>query len=376
MVERDRNTHPRRQASDVGTAGGAGARGQGPVESESRLHTDVLGKLLWTEELEEAEEPVGVVLEGCRAQEQDVATQARNRRDRAPGRLAGVVGRAAKPLCFVHHQEIDSRFHRLIGQLRPLRQHLQRDDGTTMHVERVEVVAEVARHIGEALRIEQREDLVVLAPQLAQPLDRQRIRRDDEAPFDSSGVHEPIQDQRRLDGLPEADLVGEQPADRVAGARPLRDMELVREQPDASPEEGAQAVGFAKAQELEDIEAGHEILDLVEIAKGQAFEQGAFELDRPHFVGRRGVPVGELQCPIREARRDRRDLQCGGEPDWPAGAQIDGNQRISVGCQPKRRSRAPELDDERATIERRHASDPQLGVETMGEVVPGCPGAD
>ena len=166
--------------------------------------------------------------------------------------------------------------------------------------------AEVARHVGEALRIEEREDLVVLAPELAQPLDGQGIRRDDEAAFDFSGVHEPIQDQRRLDGLPEADLVGEQPAHRVAGARPLRDVELVREEPDASPEEGAQAVGFAKAQEVQDIEAGHEILDLVEIAQGEAFEEGAFELEGPQFVGRRGVPVREPQRPIREARRDRR----------------------------------------------------------------------
>ena len=121
-------------------------------------------------------------------------------------------------------------------------------DGAAMHVERVEVGAEVARHVGEARRIEEREDLVVLPPELAQPLDGQRVGRDDQAAFDLPGVHEPIQDQRRLDGLAEADLVGEQPAHRIAGARPLRDVELVREEADAPAEEGAEAVGFAKRQ--------------------------------------------------------------------------------------------------------------------------------
>ena len=178
------NAHPRRQAADVGAAGGAGARRQRRRAGEARLETHVLGKLLRTEQLEQAEEPVGVVFERGRAQEQDVTTQARDRRDRPPAGLAGVAGRAAEPLRFVHHQQVDARRHGLVGQLRALDQHLQRDDGAAMHVERVEVGAEVARHVGEALRIEQREDLVVLPPELAQPLDGQRIRRDDEAAFD------------------------------------------------------------------------------------------------------------------------------------------------------------------------------------------------
>ena len=280
---------------------------------------------------------MGVVFERGRAQEQDVTTQARDRRDRAPAGLAGVARRAAESLCFVHHQEIDSRLHGLVGQLRALGQHLQRDDRATMHVERVEVGTEVARHVGEALRIEQREDLVVLPPELAQPLDGQRIRRDHEAALDLPGVHEPIQDERRLDRLPEADFVGEQPAHGIAGARPLRDVELVREEPDASAEKGAQAVGFAKGQEVQDVQAGHEILDVVEIAQGEAFEERAFELQRPQLVRRRGAPVRELQRPIRESRRDRRFLSGGGDPDWPAGTQIDRHQRVRAGRQPQRR---------------------------------------
>ena len=84
-----------------------------------------------------------------------------------------------------------------------------------MHVERVEVRAEVARHVGEPLVVEQHEDLVVLAPQLAEPLDRQGVGRDDEAALGAAGPDQAIQDQARLDGLAEAHLVGEQPPHRI-----------------------------------------------------------------------------------------------------------------------------------------------------------------
>ena len=200
-------------------------------------------------------------------------------------------------MCFVHHEEIDSRGHGLAGQLRAFRQHLQRDHRADVDVERVEVGTEVARHVGEALRIEEREHLVVLPPELAEPLDGQGIRRDHEAAFHLPGMHEPIQDERGFDGLSEADFVGEQPAHGIAGARPLRHVELVREEPDASAEKRAQAVGFAKGQEVQDVQAGHEILDLVEIAQGEALEERAFELQGPQLVGRRRAPVRETQRP-------------------------------------------------------------------------------
>ncbi len=256
-----------------------------------------------------------------------------------------------------------------------LRQRLERDHGAAVDVEGVEPGTEVARDVGEALRVEQREDLVVLPPELAQPLDGQGLRRHHEAALDFSRVHEPIQDERRFDRLSQADFVGQQPAHGVAGARALRDVELVREESNASSEERAEAVGFAKVQEAQDIETRHEILEIVEIAQGETFEEGAFELERPQFVGRRGVSVRQPQRPIREARRDRRVLEGGADSDWPARTQVDGNQRIGVSRQAQRRARARELDDQRSTVERRHASDSQLGIETVGEVVPRSPGA-
>jgi len=122
-------------------------------------------------------------------------------------------------LGFVHYQQIDSRSHGLVGQLRALDQHLERDHDTTVRVEGVELGTEIARHVGEALCIEEREHLVVLPPELTQPLNGQRIWCDHETAIDLPCVHQPIQDQRGLDGLSEADLVGEQPTHRIAGRR-------------------------------------------------------------------------------------------------------------------------------------------------------------
>ena len=91
-----------------------------------------------------------------------------------------------------------------------------------VHVERVEVGAEVARHVGEPRVVEQHEDLVVLPPQLAQPLHRERLGSDHQAALGAPGADEAVQDQAGLDRLAEADLVGEQPAHRVGGGGPLR----------------------------------------------------------------------------------------------------------------------------------------------------------
>ena len=148
----------------------------------------------------------------------------------------------------------------------------------------------------------------------------------------------------------------------------------MREEPDASAEKRAEAVGFAKSQEVQDVQPGHEVLDLVEIARGEALEECAFELQGPQLVGRRRAPVRETHCPVRQSRLDRRFLSGRGDSHRPAGTQINGDQRVGVGSQPQPCSGARELDDERPTFEGGHSSDPQLGIETVGEVVPDCPG--
>ena len=266
----DRNADARRQAADVGPARGTGARGQRRALGEAGLETHLLGKLVRAQQLQQPEEPVRIVFERRGAQQQHVAAKRRNGRDGAPARFAGVTRRTPQPLRFVHDQQVDAGFHGLIGEVRTGDQHLERDHGARVELEGVEVVAEVLGHVAEPLGVEQREHLVILAPQLAQPLHRERVWCHDHAAPDLAGVDQPIQDERRFDGLAEADFVGQQPAHGIGGAGALGDVQLMREQAHASAQERPQAVGFANGQQVQDVHPRHEVVHVVQVADDEA----------------------------------------------------------------------------------------------------------
>src|SRR5262245_38604041 len=97
---------------------------------------------------------------GC-TQQEDVTAKSRDGCDRTPTRVTRVTGRAAKPLCFVSDQEINVRPHRMLGELRAFDQQLERDNRTTMNIERVEAGAKVASDVRQALGVDEREDLVI-----------------------------------------------------------------------------------------------------------------------------------------------------------------------------------------------------------------------
>ena len=92
-----------------------------------------------------------IVFERRRAEEQHVTTEAGDWRNRSPRRFTRVAGRTPQPLCLVHHEQIDARLHRLTGELGVGGQRLERDDRAAMHVERIEVLTEVARDIRKPL---------------------------------------------------------------------------------------------------------------------------------------------------------------------------------------------------------------------------------
>ncbi len=168
-------------------------------------------------------------------------------------------GRAPQPVRFVHDEEIDARRHRLPSQLGSSDQRFERDDSAAMNVEWIEAGAEVARDISQTGRIEEREDVVILAPQLSQPLHGQRLGRDDQAALDLLRMQQPVHDQCGLDRLAEPDFVGEQPAHRHARGRVLRDVQLMREQPDPPAEERSEAARFADREQVQDVEPRHEV---------------------------------------------------------------------------------------------------------------------
>src|SRR5258708_35403786 len=83
----------RGQAPDVRAPGRARARRQRVRARESRLEVLLVRELLRTQELQQSEEPVHVVLERRRGQEEHVAAEARDGGCRAAGTIAGVSRR-------------------------------------------------------------------------------------------------------------------------------------------------------------------------------------------------------------------------------------------------------------------------------------------
>ena len=340
---------------------------------QPRLEVHALGIVLWTQQLQQPEEAVRIAFERRRAEQQDVAAQRRNRSDGSPRRLTRVARRPAQPLRLVYDQQIDARAHRLLGQLRALDQHLQRNHPAPVHVEGVEAFAEVALHVGQPRRVEQREHLVVLAPQLAQPLHGQRVGRHHQAALHAAGVHQPVENQRRFDGFPEAHFVGQQPPHRFGGAGAFGDVQLVGEQPYASAQERTQAVGFAKRQQVQDVEPRQKIAELVHVSQQQALEQGALERDRPQRVGWHGLPIRQAYGAVGQPRRNRGFLARSRDPHGAAQAEIHGCQRCRVGPEAQGRPRMRELRHHHAAVERGDAADAQFGVEAVSQEIAGSP---
>ena len=247
--------------------------GSGTPTPSRASTSSVLGKFLRPQQLQQPEESMRIVFERRRAEQQDVPAERGDRRNRAIPRLAGMPGRTPQPLRFVDDEQVDAGRHRLRGQLRPLDQRLERDHRAAMDVERVEAGAEVAADVGQARRVEQREHLVILAPQFAQPLHRQRLGRDDQAALDLPRVQQPVHDQRGFDGLAQPDLVGEQPSHRQPRGRAFGDMQLMREQPDPPAEERAEAARLARREQVQDVQARQEVVGVVDVPCGEPLEQ-------------------------------------------------------------------------------------------------------
>ena len=311
--------------------------GRGSLPGESRLERLVLGEVRGPEELEEPEEAVHVVVERDRGEEEQVPAERGDRRRRAPGGASRVPGRAAQPVGLVHHEEVDARLHRAGGELGPRDERLEGDHRAAVDVEGVEVGAVVADHVGEPGVVEQDEDLVVLPPELAEPLDGERLGGDDEAPLRAPGPDEAAQDEAGLDRLPEADLVGQEPAHGVRGGGALGRVKLVGEQPDAAAEEGAEARGLAQRGEVQGVEAEGEVLDRVDLARGEPLHEVGPGVERA------GVARGERQE---------------GRP---------------IGGEAQRLSRGGELHHERPAVDRDHVPDPELRVVAVGEAVARLP---
>ena len=87
-----------------------GGSGSGRASRASKL--SVFGEVGGPQELQQPEEAVHVVVERGRREQQHVASERGDRRDRAPGRVAGMARRPPQPVRLVDHQQVDAGRHR------------------------------------------------------------------------------------------------------------------------------------------------------------------------------------------------------------------------------------------------------------------------
>ncbi len=183
-----------------------------------------------------------------------------------------MAGRSLQVVRLVDDEEVDAGGHRHFDQARVVRQVLEGHDRTPVHLERVEVGTLVAFDLRDALIVEQHEYLVVLAPQLPQPLHGQAFGDNDQDALGTARVNESIHDEARLDGLAEADPIGEQPAHGVRRAGGFCSVQLVGIEANPPTQKRAQAVGLAQALELHGVDSIDEVLQMPDDAVGEHVE--------------------------------------------------------------------------------------------------------
>ena len=370
--QRDRLRHARRQAADVQPPGGAGAGRQRLAPGQPLVEGLRLGELLRAQELEQAEETVGVVLQGGGGEQQDVPAESGDGRHGPVGLGAGMTLGPPQVVSLVDHQQVDPRRHRLLGEPAMARQGLETDDRLAVDVEGIEALAVVLRHVAQALVVEEDEDLVVLAPQLAQPLQDERLGRHHQGAPGAAGVEEAVEDQAGLDRLAQPHLVGQQPAHGIAVAGPLGDVELVGEELDAAAEERAQAAGLADALQAQTVQPVGEVLEAVHVAAGQALHGGDLRRQRPQRVEGDLAAVRQAAEP-RFAGLDDHDLARPLQPRLAARLDGERYERVRARGEAQGLIRVRELDAQAPPLDRHDAPRPELGMESMTDAIARLP---
>ncbi len=192
----------------------------------------------------------------------------------------------------------------------PLDQRLERDHRAPVDVERVEAFAEVARHVGQPRRVEQREHLVVFAPQLAQPLHGQRVGRHHQAAL------APARCATRRFRISAASTVLPRPTSSASSHR-TGSGALARSATCSwwgnsrtrPPRNGAQAVGLAQRSRCRMSSRVRKSPRLVHVSQQQPLEQGPLRARSATAHGSaRSRPFARRIVPSAQPRRNRRFL--------------------------------------------------------------------
>ena len=299
-------------------------------------------------------------------------SQGGERGDGAIRLVARMAGRAPQVVRLVDHQQVDPGGGRLLGEAAAGNEGLQADDGAAVDLERVEVRPVVGRHVVQPLRVEQDEDLVVLPPQLAEPLQGQRLGDHHQRAVGAAGVEEAVHDQAGLDRLAEADLVGQQPAHRVAVAGALGGVELVGEELDAAAQERAEPSGLADPQEPEAVEPVDEVLEGIDLAAGQPLQGRRLDRQRPQLV-ERDVPTVGQGAAARVAGLDDHDLLARREAGAAPGSEGEPHESVRRDGEAQDLIRVGKTHEEVAPADLQDLAGAELGIVTVGQAVAGLP---
>jgi hypothetical protein len=150
-------------------------------------------------------------------------------------------------------------------------------------------------------------------------------------------------------------------------------VQLVGKQADAAAEKRSQPVRLPRREELEAFQPRQHLPPVVYFPGRQSFQEGPLEWQRPQLAGAHHAAIAEAKRSVLETFLDGRLLSRCRQPDRAAAAQLDGDERVRVVRESNRLAETRELDEQRAPFQRDDATDPQLGIESMGEVVTSGP---
>ena len=158
---------------------------------------------------------------------------------------AGRFGSPAEVVGLVDNHQIPAGFDDLGAAIVHRRQKGDAGQGELAGEKRV-FTRVAGLDVGAARFVKDGEPQVEAAQQLDEPLVGKRLGHEDQGAFNLTGGQEALEDQARLDGFAQADLVGQQHAGHLAVGDLVEDVELVGDQVDATAEEAAH-LGLAEA---------------------------------------------------------------------------------------------------------------------------------
>jgi hypothetical protein len=151
-------------------------------------------------------------------------------------------------------------------------------------------------------------------------------------------------------------------------------VQLVGKQTDSSAEKRSQPVRLPGLEELQALQAHEHCPAVVYFSHRQSFQERPLEWQRPQLVGANHAAVAEAKGAVPETIGNGRLFARLYQSNRPTAAQFDGEQCVRVVRESKRFLRAWELDEQGAAFDRDYATDPQLKIESMRQVIAWLPG--